>query len=271
MTTLSNIIKDLESIRKRVGGRLEAFPFDQIRINNDLTSRSEVEALFHSSGFLMARGAPVFVYIRDHTVVGYPSPKEANKIHFFTCRTLQSMVRKERFQRYHVTNRDDNRYLIDTRSWRGKEVELYPCQNCLESVSYRCFHWHMAPSEKEKIIRDFDAKAAFALIGQQFEIFKQKVAKLGLLSASLPAGYSFYWPRDSKEIRKSKNYTCEKCGVHLQHVKGCLDVHHKDHNKQNIKDSNLICLCKCCHAEQHEHYHVSDYCKRHIEQARKKM
>ena len=275
MTKVTDIILELESIRRRVGAKLVAFPFDPIKINDDLTSVSEVEALFHPSGFLMNRGVPVFVYIRDHTVKGYSLPEDANKIHFSQCKTLRNMKQQGRFEyRYRVTNRDDNRYLIDTkRLWgssKEKEVNLYPCQNCLAKVSYQCFHWQMVPSEKQKIIKNFDAKVAFALIGEQFDLFRKDIEKSGLSSGSLPAGYSSSWPKISREYRRSKNYTCEQCGVRLRHAPRCLDLHHIDHDKQNIRDSNMLCLCKCCHAEQHDHYYpVPDDCKHLIEKARK--
>ena len=274
MNTLSSIIKELEGIRERVGAKPVKFSFDPIKINDDLTSVAEVEALFDPSGFLMSRGVPVFVYIRDHTVKGYSGPEDANKIHFSQCRTLRQMKQQGRFEiRYRVTNRDDNRYLIDTNRWYGsskeREEKLYPCQNCLAKVSYQCFHWQMDPSEKQKVVKHFDAKVAFALIGQQFDLFRKDVERSGLSSANLPAGYPHSWAKISREYRRLKNYTCEQCGVRLPHAPGCLDLHHKDSDKQNIRDSNLMCLCKCCHADWHKHYHVRYDCKDLIKEARR--
>ena len=273
MTKVRDIIRELRSIRREVGAKHEDFPFDRIQINNDLTSRSEVEALFHPSGFLMDRGTPVFVYIPDHTVAGYTSPREANKIHFYKCRTLQHMIQSGKFkQRYREVNHDKNRYEIDQRRWgrtTKQKVVLYPCQNCLVKVSYQCFHWQMVSSEKEKIVKNFDAKVAFALIRQQFEIFRQEIESSRLSPASLPAGYPSSWQKISREYRRSKDYACEQCGVRLQHAPECLDVHHKDYDKQNILNSNLICLCKCCHAEQHKHYRLPDRCKHLVKQAQR--
>lgn len=275
MAKVDDIIQSLISIRKGVGSQPVEFPFDRVEINNDLTSISEVEALFHPSGYLMEHGMPVFVYIRDHTVPGYLSPLKANKVHFYRCRTLREMRQKGKFnQRYRVTNRDDNRYTIDVKSWtragRAKEedVILYPCQNCLSAVSYQCFHYRMVSSEREDIVKNFDAKAAFALIGEQFEIFRKDIAQSGLSSASLPAGYPDSWKKISREFRRSKGHTCEQCGVQLKDAPQCLDVHHKDYDKQNIRNSNLACLCKCCHAKLHKHYNPG-YCRYHIERAQK--
>ena len=273
---LRDIVRELRNIRRKVGADLIAFPFDPILINDDLTSISDVEALFHSSGFLVDRGIPVFVYIRDHTARGYGTPQKANKIHFYKCAKLREMEQEGKFQqRYRKTNRDDNRYLIDVQKSYGgskeKEVTLYPCQYCLRAVSYQCFGQRKGQrglSDQEKrIIKNFDAKVAFALIRQQFEIFRQEVQNPKLSPANIPAGYSSSWQRISREYRRLKGYACEQCGVRLQDAPGCLDVHHKDYDKQNILNSNLICLCKCCHARQHKHYRLSDHCRDIIKRA----
>ena len=271
MAKADDIIQELKSIRERIGAKPVDFSFERVRIDNDLASRSEVEALFHPSGFLMKGGMPVFVYIRDHTESGYLSPEQARKIHFYKCRTLQEKIRAKKFElRYRVTSRDDNRYLIDTERQKEKEVVLYPCQNCLERVSYQCFSWQTPLGEKEKIVRNFDAKVALALIGQQFEIFREDIARSGLSSASLPAGYSGSWRKISRELRRSRNYTCEQCGVQLKNAPQCVDTHHGDHDKQNNRYSNLVCLCKCCHAKLHGHYSPGS-CKDYIDKEQKRQ
>lgn len=277
LTKLRGIASEIIDIRKRVGADPVDFPRNSVLIDDDLISISGIEELFHhpDSPLLIDRGMPVFVYIRDHMYEGYQGPKQAKKIHFTKCETLQDMMRQGKFQqRYRKTNRDDNRYLIDVPKDSGgskeKIVALYPCENCLEEVSYQCFPPRKRGGRKrsseereeiEKIKKNFDAKVAFALIGQVFEIFSRDIAKSRLSSASSPAGYSSFWEKISGAIRRSKNYTCEQCGVRLQDNPECLDVHHRDHDKQNILNSNLICLCKCCHARQHKHYRLSDHCK----------
>ena len=281
---LRNIAREIRKVRRSVRADLVGFPLDDLLIDDDLTSIAEVEELAQDSGFLMDRGTPVFVYIRDHMFGGYQGPQKAKKIHFCKCKTLQEKIQQGEFkQRYRKTNRDDNRYLIDVpkdgSGSKEKYVALYPCENCLESVSYQCFppkrqgEIKRSPEERErieKIKRNFDAKVAFALIRQQFEIFNQEVNPK-LSPASTPAGYPSSWEKISREYRRLKDYTCEFCKVNLQHAPECLDVHHKDHDKQNILDSNLVCLCKCCHVKQHKHYHLSDHdhCKDLIAKARR--
>lgn len=286
---LRDIAREIRKVRRNVRADLVGFPLDGLLIDDDLTSIAEVKELSLDSGFLMDRGTPVFVYIRDHMIGGYQGPQKAKKIHFCKCKTLQEKMQQGEFQqRYRKTNRDDNRYLIDIPKDGGgskeKNVALYPCENCLESVSYQCFppkrqgEIRRSPEEREeieRIKRNFDAKVAFALIRQQFEIFTQDIKKSKLSPANTPAGYPSFWKEIAREQRELKNHTCELCKVCLRHAPECLEVHHMDSNKQNILNSNLVCLCKCCHARQHEHYNLSDrdHCKILIdrEQRRQKV
>ena len=50
-----------------------------------------------------------------------------------------------------------------------------------------------------------------------------------------------------EQIRKRDNYTCQVCHAPENGVK--LHQHHIDYNKKNNKPSNLISLCKSCHAK----------------------
>jgi len=52
------------------------------------------------------------------------------------------------------------------------------------------------------------------------------------------------------KIRKRDNFTCQLCGIsekeHIEKFRRVLEVHHKDHNRKNCKESNLMTLCKQC-------------------------
>ena len=62
--------------------------------------------------------------------------------------------------------------------------------------------------------------------------------------------YPKEWTRLFKEdIRKRDSYTCQHCGISEAEYKRKLDVHHKDDNKFNLDETNLISLCRSCHAK----------------------
>lgn len=68
------------------------------------------------------------------------------------------------------------------------------------------------------------------------------------------------------KIRKRDNYTCQKCGIteeeHLMVYGQILGVHHIDYNKQNLKDDNLISLCRECNLRVNKN---REYWKKHFQ------
>jgi len=56
---------------------------------------------------------------------------------------------------------------------------------------------------------------------------------------------------DFKEsVRKRDNYTCQLCGKReLVGTERKLDIHHIDYNKKNNRKSNVVSLCRNCHAK----------------------
>ena len=67
-------------------------------------------------------------------------------------------------------------------------------------------------------------------------------------------GYIDLWRQVSEAVREKASWTCQQCKIKLPlPVKGFyLEVHHRDHNKKNNSESNLVALCVACHAFQDE-------------------
>lgn len=265
------ITRRLETIRLRHGLNLTPFipqPPD-VNIDEDI---DRVENLFHPSGLLVRNGQPVLAYIRDHTssFVSDLAPAQCRRVHFTVCATLDNMKSQGRFERYRITNRKTNRYLVDARTAWGeteeREIKLYPCQHCLRNIKYRNFNYTILKGEKSLILENFDVKEVFPLLRRSLTRFHEqrfheqnavlRRATANAKPATLPSGYPENWKEISGRVRQLRNYTCEKCGVRLP--ARLLDAHHVDGDKQNVRDSNLRCLCKLCHQAKHPHYKVTD-------------
>ena len=64
-------------------------------------------------------------------------------------------------------------------------------------------------------------------------------------------GYTRDWDEISRRYREAHNFTCERCGLHIDDLfdQQYIHCHHKDSNKLNNIESNLECLCIRCHSE----------------------
>lgn len=273
----ATITRQLEQVRKRHG--LDAVPFTPqpfvVNIDEDLTTIDEVKDLFHPSGLLVRAGQPVLAYIRDHTSLdSVLDPVRCKKVHFTVCATLKNMKTQGRFERYRITNRQTNRYLVDVGTAWGRieerETKLYPCQNCLGNVKYHNFRYNMRGDEKRFILESFDVKEVFTLLHRRLKRFREQNALLrqatrNTKSAVVPGGYPANWRKISADVRRRERYTCGQCGVRLDEQPRLLDVHHVDGDKQNVKHSNLRCLCKLCHHREHPYYKVAEADRSFIE------
>ena len=265
------ITAKLTEIRLRIGGNEREFVprLYPERIDVELEGKS-VTSLFHPSGLLIQDGRPVFAYIRDHIIHFADNPHKRNKVHFTVCQHLTKMKTAGNLERYQVTNRDDNRYLVDVSiGWSNSKerlVTLYPCQYCLGRVGYRCFVFKiMTQQQRRAIVESFDAKTALDLLWQHFDIFRLQVKNLR--SAVAPAGYAANHREFSRAYRTAKNFICEECRVNLKRSPHLADLHHIDRIKRNNRDENLRCLCKLCHAKKHPHYRVTQADRQEIEKA----
>ena len=260
----SDITRELEDILRRFNlSPNDGFRIRFASVDETLPDGKGIGVLFdEGSGLLMRNDAPVFAYIRDHSVSEFnlQNPRELKRLHFSVCKTLRYMERLCLRERYQTTNRDSGRYVIELNGGREHEVELYPCQNCMDKLCYKGFHEDMSWYDKRIAIKGFSPKEAIGYIGDYFRAYVEE-----LRHDFQSAGYPKNWGRISSTYRASRGYVCEKnravpldagagCGVNLSSVTRLADCHHINGVKSNCDYENLCCLCRECHGKLHNHY-----------------
>ncbi len=206
---------------------------------NDL--RSKVE--FTDKGIFLKDeegNAPqqIFLYKRKYHLQEFGLPR----FHIRKCQTIQAFMDSGSFEKEYgrantssvkVEDLDDGR--------RVKKVENLPlCKLCAHIAMEQ--NQEMNTSEFVEILKQSNNVEDDKPQNVEVDIF----------------GYTKDWEKISAAYRAMKNYTCERCGLHIDNVfdRQYMHVHHRDGNKLHNKTSNLECLCIRCHAHVdaiHEH------------------
>ncbi len=253
----TKITEQLKTVCKELQVPVYDIHVDLSPIDGILDNIDDIKKLLsHPTGLLIKNGRPVFLYIRDHSVNFFGKRKKYKKVHFRNCQTLHDMKESGRFNRYQYTTRTDNQYLIEFSGGKTEERLLYPCQYCLKESNYKNFanlHRFFDVEERDVIIKKFDAKESMDYMEDMFLDYAHQQRH-----ASSRSGYPKDFYRISREFRRRKNFTCEKCHVCLEKFTRLTDCHHKEFVKSETDPNKLECLCKLCHADIHNHYKVFD-------------
>ncbi|HAW1328139.1 type II Zorya anti-phage system protein ZorE [Escherichia coli] len=228
---------------------LDESPIDFDPIDIELSTGKEVsiEDLDPGSGLISYHGRQVLLYIRDHSGrydAAIVDGEKGKRFHIAWCRTLDEMRHKNRFERYHATNRIDGLFEIDDGSGRSQDVDLRVCMNCLERLNYK---GSIDKQRKREIFKSFSLNEFFSDYSTCFRHMPKGIYD------KTNSGHVENWKEISKEIREKANYVCNDCGVNLSTAKNLCHVHHKNGIKYDNHHENLLVLCKDCHRKQPLH------------------
>jgi len=128
-----------------------------------------------------------------------------------------------------------NKLVIHTQEWNSRVWIANIGKKRSEEVKNKLSEshkWYIMPEEQKQKIRE---KLIWEL-GSNWQWW----------ISSLP--YSIGWTRKfKKKIRERDEFTCQVCWEKKWWAS--YPIHHIDYNKLNCNDSNLVTLCRCCHAK----------------------
>lgn len=201
----------------------------------------------------------VLLYIRDKHIFNNRSLEESYpKYHFFNCKTLVQMQKQERFYKYKVAAELTGVFQVNLFRENKKttsKVPLNACAFCLYELNQGDFRTLRRDARKEYISK-FKPAHFFEL--------KPKVHNFTNLPASSEMtspvnDYPSNWEKISLACRDQAKWKCTNpgCGLDLSGPnKKFLEAHHKNGNRSDNSNNNLVALCIECHSNQPMHSHV---------------
>ena len=171
----------------------------------------------------------IFLYKRKYKLETFGNPK----FHIRQCETISDFMRRGSFNaEYRGANVETVKVInTDNNNTETTVSGLELCKYCQA----------MAREEFPRIITTNDFVKKLKEEGEALE--PQKDVEVDF------RGYTKDWKKFEKDYIEKVNYTCEKCGIHIENTYDYhfLKVHHKNNKRVDNRQSNLICLCPRCY------------------------
>lgn len=162
----------------------------------------------------------IFLYKRNYHLRSYGKPR----FHIRKCQTIQSFIDSGMFRiEYRRANTDEVMVCDMDDNNKDKKIKDLPlCKNCLRMATEG--YDNMTTSDFVEILKEANEASEDDVLDNEVDIF----------------GYTKNWEQISKVYRETHNYTCERCGIHIdnpfdQHY---IHVHHRNGNKVDNRIRN---------------------------------
>jgi len=288
---LKDSFAELEEIRKRLGADISKFTVDssidplekiEIRLATDGIKVEKEDVIKDIVGpYLTYQGqslAILYIYDTGHPhaeLIKDNADKRAPKFHISWCSTLEYMFSNKSGDRYFMSRTADNHFRVEATEWEEdsidkygkthelKGIRLFPCQNCLDKLSYQDFELKWQKNVRLEAVSNFQ-------IQEYIDENEGNLAVMKFVPSydenSPPSGiYTDDFPQISTKLRESVNWKCSKCNVDMSLKKAGLHTHHRNRVKSNNAKSNLQVLCALCH-KNIDRFHSNMHVKPSVEQ-----
>jgi hypothetical protein len=251
-------------------------PTDDVQLDIELEKGVQVVLADVDSkqGLLTYRGRQVLLYIPDQgrsiTDV-LDDGTRGRKFHVSECSTLQQKRGDGSFERYVATDRLSGDFDVYGNDYNTKQqvdgnVRLNVCQNCLKFLNYKGAAVGDSRDRRE-LVSTFSIDGFFATYSSVFDTVPRQF-KRGETS-----GYTADWKDVSRRIRETALWVCGTCNVDLSAHRNLLHAHHRNCNKQDNGEANLVAVCADCHKKEpwHQSMFVSQANTRQINRVRREQ
>lgn len=234
---------------------------------------------------------PYLTYKDEHLVILYiknsnssteelinntPSSRNTPKFHIAWCKKVNEMFHNKRLDRYVVSQSDNNLFQVESREENDnvrhmlEDIQLFPCQYCLDKLSYRGFSYEdQRWSERLDQVEDFNIKEYLEENRGNLTVWKHlpKFKASDKVSGTYTVGFI----EISRRKREKNSWKCSTCKVDMNEKKEGLHCHHINGVKSDNSWSNLKVLCALCHKnvdEYHSHMTVRPEIEHYIREHR---
>lgn len=214
-----------------------------------------LEDLQSTAGLLTYEGRQILLYIPDQgnniTTVLAGERDKGKRFHIADCETLDTMRRKQRFERYIATTDVSGLFSVHGEDLyvgiKEGKAPLHVCINCLKFLNY-----------KQARVSGYNRVRDTFRLDEFFDTYASCFTQLPSRSTmdASSSSYSSDWTKVSEQVRIDCGWTCEECRVNLSSHRHLLHVHHIDGVKNHNSRTNLTALCAGCHRMQPLHHRM---------------
>lgn len=175
----------------------------------------------------------IFLYKRKYHLEEYGKPR----FHICKCQTLDGFLARGSFQKEYRRANTETVPVIDMDDGNeDKQISSLPlCKYCINQLR----------QQGQAIASSMNSEEFVELLKMAGQSSPKQEVEVDIF------GYTKDWEQISRAYRESKNYTCERCGIHIENPfdRQFIHVHHKNGNKMDNRLVNLECLCIRCHSK----------------------